>query len=196
MQPYQVRRAAIILLGIILIVFVVVQGVRFAGNLGQDDSPADIVRETTLEDFANSDSQVRLTYSGPVEGQEEFDQIRMTISRNQRSLEIIKGYGQDVAKRQRLSNTPEAYATLLRALYINNFTRSQANDLGDDARGVCFRGKRIVGEVIDSGQTVQSLWAASCGRSLGTMDARWRDILKLFEAQFPDYRDFTRDVRF
>lgn len=196
MQPFQVRRAAIILLGIILIVFVVVQGVRFAGNLGQDDSPVDIVRETSLEDFADTDSQVRLTYSGPVEGQEEFDQIRMTISRNRRTLEIISGYGQNVSKSQRLSNTPEAYAAFLRALQLNNFTQVQANDLGDDARGVCFRGKRIVGEVIDSGQTIESLWAASCGRSLGTMNARWRDILKLFESQFPDYRDFTREVRF
>ena len=197
MQPYQIRRAAIILLGIILIVFVVVQGVRIAANIGGGDSEAPATTsELTLPEYANIDSSVRLTYSGSIVARENYHQIRMSVSDSGRTLEIIRGYGNKVIKRQRLNNTQEAYQVFLRTLYLNDFANAQDNELGDEASGVCFRGDRIVGQVFESGQQVQSLWAASCDKDFGTMDAKWRDVLKLFEDQFPDYRDFTRDFRF
>ena len=194
MQPYQVRRAAIILLGIVLVVFIAVQGVRWLGRLGSggDNTPAPI--ETALIDYAQTNSSVRLTYTGPVEAREDYDQIRLTITPSQRRLEIVTGYESNVKKRQLLANDTQAYGVFLRALQINGFTSEQSNQYGDDERGVCFKGERIVGEIFESGQQTSRLWAASCSKKLGTMKAYWRDILRLFQDQFPEYKDFTKNV--
>ena len=196
MQPYQVRRAAIILLGVILLVFIAVQGVRWLGRLGSggDNLPAET--QTALIDYAQINSSVRLVYTGPVEAREDYDQIRMTITPTQRRIEIVSGYGENVKKRQFLANDSQAYGVFLRALQVNGFVEEQSGQYGDDERGVCFKGQRIVGEVFESGQSTKRLWAASCSKKLGTMKAYWRDILKLFQDQFPDYKEFTQDVDF
>lgn len=197
MQAYQIRRAAIVLLGLVLIVFAVTQTAKFLSRAG-DESSADstsLAEQRTLPDYAALDSRVRLTYTGEIEGREDYQQIRMTVSARERRLEIMNGYGQSVARSRVLANDQAAYGAFLRTLYLNNFSTVQANQLGDDERGVCFRGERIVGELFVDGERELRLWAASCDKEAGTMAARWRDVLRLFQEQFPDYRDFTRDIR-
>lgn len=181
-----------VLLLIILVVFGVTQTARFLTGGDESDSGQPSTSQLTLPDYAGLDSQVRLTYTGPIVAREDFLQIRMSVSASGRSLAIIDGYGGQVQKRQRLSNDPAAYGHFLRALYLNNFSAVQDNELGDDERGVCFKGQRIVGQLLEDDEQILRLWAASCGRELGTMNALWRDILKLFQDQFPDYRQFTR----
>lgn len=188
---------AIILLGIILIVFILVQSVRFVGRIGSDIPDSDAADATlTLPEYARLDSSVSLTYSGPIEAREDYQQIKMLVSADQRRLEIIDGYGNRVVRRQALDNDTLAYGTFLRALELNGFMDEQDNQLGDDERGVCYKGKRIVIELMASGQSLHRLWAASCDKDFGNLAGSYRDILKLFQWQFPSYDDFTDNVDF
>lgn len=199
MQPYQVRRAAVILLGIILIVFVIVQSIKWLGNISQNEpSENNLIAssDSTLVEYADNDGRAVLTYSGPIVAKEQYKQVRMTITASERRLEIISGYGEKVSRTVRLDNDLSAYTALLRALYLNGFTNSQDGQVEDDATGTCFRGKRIIGEIFDDNQNVIKLWNTTCGRKLGTMDARFQDILSLFQKQFPDYKDITRNIGF
>lgn len=196
MQGYQIRRAAVVLLGILLVIFAVTQTARFFARVASNEATQTSQVIDQLSDAETANSQVRLTYSGPIVAKEDYYQIRMTISTSQRSLEVINGYGQVVGKRRVLGNDQPAYATFLRTLKLNDFNNDRTSSLGGDERGVCFKGKRIVGEILISGESTSRLWAASCSRKLGTMDARWQDILKLFQDQFPDYDQQTKAYRF
>jgi len=197
-QGYQIRRVIIVLVAVALLVFLVaaVAGLlRNSLNGGNADATPD---DTTLvlTDYDNDTSRLRLTYDGRIIANEQRRSLRITISADERVFELLRGYDGQAVTRKTYPNTSAAYQNMIRAANFEGFATSQNNSLGDDERGVCPAGQRTIAELFDEREVVSRLWSASCGRKLGSLGGDSRALLRLFQAQIPDYRELTRGVRF
>lgn len=189
-------RRILVVIGIVAIVILAVAGiVRLAGGSDDSSDGQTLAAETTLIDYDNDTSSLRLTYQGKIVGREDYRELRFLVSANERKLEVIQGYNGSVLRRKTYRNDATAYAVLLRALNFEGFTASQGNELGDDHRGVCSRGNRTIAEVFDDNERQLKLWSASCDDEAGTLAGDDRQILRLFQNQIPDYRELVRGVR-
>ena len=148
----------------------------------------------TLGDYAGSEAVVRLTVEGEIEAKEEHRAIRITVGRARRNVEVLRGYDAEVLKSQPLDNSQAAYDEFLQALTTAGFA-NRKDAPQEDERGVCPTGRRYIYEVLDSSEEVLRLWSTSCSGKQGTLAGNASLIRTLFEAQIPDYAEFTRDVR-
>lgn len=197
-QAYQIRRTVIILLAVVLAVFAVVWMANLARRSFSSDG-ADAARDAetiVLTDYDTSSSRVRLLYDGAVISREEHRALRITVSADQRVIEILRGYDGDALKRKTYPNTLAAYQTFIRAINYEGFSSAQNNKLGDDERGICPAGRRTVTELFEDGDSILRLWSATCSRKLGTLSGDSPALLLLFKNQIPDYSELTRGIRF
>jgi hypothetical protein len=147
----------------------------------------------TLESYASTDAEVRLTIDGPVNSQQEHQQIRVTVDRSQATFEQISGYEGQVVQQQQFASNDNAFQVFLHSLGHAGFTQGNTDKSLSDERGYCPLGDRYIFELIQNGQSIERFWATSCGKPktyLGSLDL----TLSLFKAQIPKYSDLTDNV--
>lgn len=159
-----------------------------------DSTPETSTETTTAISYAEDDSEVIYTEYGGIVADEEYRAIRITVSAQARTIEILSGYDLVVADRSRLPNTSRAYEAFLHALDTTGFSEAQAG-APEREDGVCPSGKRYVFEAVVDGETDQRTWTTSCSRSEGSFAGNRSRTARLFEDQIPEYRDFVRDTR-
>lgn len=140
-----------------------------------------------LVDYIDKDnSRVVWTLQGKVVGEDQRRAIRITISSDERRIEILDGYEQTVERSKTYENTQAAYDTFLRALNLAGFTleRKVSNT---DERGVCPLGNNTIYDLQEGDNQPVHLWSSSCSSALGTAAGGTGLIQRLFQAQIPDY---------
>ena len=165
---------------------------RFSSGGESKVEPKPVENQLRLTDFADKDATLRLTTSGKITGDEEFQSIRITVTPSSRTLEVLRGYQGVVERTQSFGNNKQAYQTFLKSLDQSGFA-SQNNKFPSDETGRCPLGRRFVYELIDQNQTALRLWSNTC--ESGLFDGDGRTIRKLFELQIPEFRSATRDVK-
>jgi hypothetical protein len=187
MKKYFIGVGVVILLLILLLVFV----------LNRDDSPnkpADNTKQVSqLIDYADKNSEVSLTTVGQLVGDDQHRSIRITVSANERRLEILSGYNNQVLSTQSYENTQAAYETFLSALGGQGFTRSKKTSITDN-RSTCPTGQHYEYRVAENGEEKSNLWSVSCDKS-GNFSGRGGTIRQLFQRQIPDYNQQITDVK-
>lgn len=191
-----------ILLGAFILFAVIFFIVRLAGSGGDDNAVVESETTTVEEAFVlseqnNGNSSVRFTIVGKTNAAEDHREFRFTISQRQRRVDIIKGYDGQVLETMQLSNTPNAYQEFLYALEAEGYTtmKSEERLTVTDPRGQCSDGKMYEYKAFVNGELESDLWSVSCSSRKGTFGGDRNDIVRLFERQFPEYKDFTRGVR-
>lgn len=175
------------LLGVVgLVILVVVLIVR--GLTGNDNDKTD----KPLIEYTRTNAVMRLTIEGPVNADKVHQSVRVTIGRNEAKAEVLQGYQNIVANTITYPNNEEAYGVFLRALDLQNFNVGSKDPSLSDARGFCPDGNLYTFEIYDGGREVQRYWQTSCGE--GSFNGESGIIADLFEAQIPDYGNFTKDV--
>lgn len=185
--------------GVIVIVVIIVAAVAQLANLGNgDDTPdEDVAAVLGVSEYFDRDSEVRYTIDGPIVAREDHVALRIDISADSREIRIFKGYNNRVVESRSFENDRAAYRNFLAALAYEGFDDAEEEaDLNSNELGVCPTGRRYVTEIIDNGQTVQRLWAASCSSRFGTLDANTSRLRRLFAAQIPGdvYDNLTDDL--
>ncbi len=181
---------------IILIIILIV--LLFGGGNKSGDSSTETTntdKPTSLQDIADTDSEVRMTVAGNVRANPEYFEIQTTISRDRSTLQIIQGYEGDVIDTKTFSNNQSAFETFLRSLQKAGYMSGDDSEQLADDRGYCPLGTRYIFEIIENGETVQRYWASSCGKPetyLGNTSL----TTTLFERQIPEYDNLTRDIDF
>lgn len=170
---------------VVIITFVMI----WRGIMGREPE----AQPAPLTDYALTTTAMRLTIDGEVNTDEEHRAIRITVSRSESRVEILKGYGKEVVQGKSYESTDKAYETFLRALDLMNYTKGNNNLELEDDRGYCPEGERYIYEIIDGTDVQQRYWSTSCNREK-TFDGESNDVIKLFKKQIPDYRSFTKDV--
>lgn len=169
-------------LGVILVIFLVVALVFGRGGNTTTQSNKTIAQ---LVDYADKNSSVSLTTIGRMVGDEQRREIRVTVTPNERRLEILSGYNESVMSLQSYPNTQEAYSNFLSALGNNGFNKKRETTI-TDPRGLCPTGQRYVYDLSQDGNHISNLWNSSCNDG-SNFAGRGQTIRTLFKQQIPDY---------
>ncbi len=176
-------------LGIFLLIFVVIW-VMLRGDNGSSARPQ--TAQAQLITYAGLNSSVSVTTIGRLVGQDSHREVRISVSRNERRLEVLSGYDQNVTSSSSYVNTQSAYETFLSALGNAGFISSKKSLL--DQRGICPTGNRYIYDLSVNGQHESNLWANNCNK-LGTFRGQGSIIRSLFQDQIPDYSKQTQSVK-
>ncbi|GAC1390575.1 MAG: hypothetical protein NVSMB46_00580 [Candidatus Saccharimonadales bacterium] len=179
-------------LGIVFVlIFAIVLLVRQPSTKSSSDNPP--AQKLVLSKYANSGANVQLTISGRLVGEDKRRAVRISVNQNQRTVEILDGYGEVVERSEQFSNTQPAYDNFLHALDNAQFTRSRKIPR-DDERGTCPLGNRYNYELQVGNDVKSNLWNTSCSSAEGTFIGNGPLIRELFRVQIPDYDTFTSNV--
>lgn len=175
-------------LGLIVLTFILIVRI-FSG--GGEEGP----RPVDLTSYSTTDTVMRLTMDGPIVSDQQHQQVRITVGRDQVLFERFQGYQGDVVATKNYPNNPDAYAQFLHALEVAGYTQGDT-EAPKDERGFCPTGKRYVYEAIGDGENIVRWWSTSCSGNQGNFDGRANDVRRLFIRQVPDYNELTRRTVF
>jgi hypothetical protein len=146
-----------------------------------------------LVEYASRNSEVTLTTQGRIVGLDKFKSVRISVSAQERTIDVLTGYNGDIEKTQTLTNTEQAYDAFLHALQTADFMRTK-KALYPDERGVCPLGHRYIYDLEDDNSQILHSWSANCG-NVGTSAGRTALVRQLFQNQIPDYNKFTAGLQ-
>lgn len=191
------RYAFGVVFGIIVIVLLVV-GFNLIRNVlsPQEPRPQEQRRDKAdLLGAPNANRAARYTINGPIVGNEQHRAVRITVDRNNRTIDVIEGYEGRVIKTQSTSNTQNAYQAFVEALNGANFTR----ELNAQGRGIesqlCPMGQRYVYELGAGTSNALRTWSNSCTNDQGTFGGNRAVVQTLFQKQIPNYNQFVSGVQ-
>lgn len=173
---------ALVGLGLIILVIVLI----FHGGSKTPTPP------NKITDYATSSSFVRMTVEGPVSASETHYNAEITVSQDVTTLNIIRGYENDVTASRNYAMSPQAYSVFLHALDKAGYTKGDNNKKLADERGYCPLGKLYIFELRDGDKEVQRYWTSSCNQ--GTYHGKSSLTITLFEKQAPDYSNLAGGV--
>lgn len=153
------------------------------------------IPKVVLSDLSNSSQEVKFVTEGKIVGNEEHREIRITVSRNSRILEVVEGYENTVVSRQVFPNNQDAFQTFLSALQDAGFTKSRVLKTSTVPQGACPTGRRYWYQIIDGVDYKQSLWNTSCSSTQGTYAGKSGTVSWLFRGQIPEYDKLVRGVQ-
>lgn len=169
-----------ILIAIGLVVLTIVLIIKaFGGGGGPEQKRID------LTSYASTDAVMQLTIDGPLNADEEHRQLKITVGRDETTLDVLQGYDGQVIRSQSYQSNQVAYVNFLRALEVNGFINGDANPNFKDERGQCATGQRYIFEAVSGGEDVLRWWATSCGG--GNFKGDRNVVRTLFRNQIPDF---------
>lgn len=184
-------------LGVLGVILVVVLAVVLISRGGNDDKPPagqQGKRVVKVSEENRQGTSVSVTTQGKLVGEDQRRSIRITVSQDERRLEILTGYEEAIERTQVYPNTPSAYENFLIAIDFAGFSRERKAKTTDE-RAVCPLGRRYIYELKEYSQELIRSWSASCGTQWGTFGGKGSTIRKLFQAQIPDYNTQVKGVK-
>jgi hypothetical protein len=180
------------LLAAIVVVILLVLGIVKSFNA--TNKPVVSVSSYTLNDDKALDGVARYTVSGPVVADENYRQIIVTISKNTRSVEVLKGYSKTQEKVATLPNSPAAFKAFLGALDAAQFTSKRDIATSADPRSICVSGNKYFYEFALGSDKKVDTWTSSCSFRNGTFAGNSEGTAQIFKSQIPNYGDITNGV--
>jgi hypothetical protein len=187
------------IVGFLLVAIFVFFGVaifRSATDNPKTPDPVNTVVRKSLPEYASTDAEVSVTIVGPIIGEAEHRQIRITVSRDVRTLDVIQGYQDRVIRTKSYFNDQSAFDVFLRALNGLGFTSSKTPKVEDEFKA-CPLGTHYEYELSNTGSadTDVKLWSVSCGLDIGNFaGGPGPTIRTLFQKQIPDYKTLVEGV--
>jgi hypothetical protein len=148
-----------------------------------------------LTSYANTGSEVRMTIDGPVNADQNHQQVQVTINQSTVTFDQLQGYDGDVVNQQEYVNTETAYDVFLHAINLAGFTDGNTSSALSDERGYCALGDRYIFELIEGGNDLERLWATNCNGAAHSFDGDLPLTLDLFKAQVPNYQTLVANVQ-
>lgn len=181
------------LLGVFAAVFVLIAAIFWIVTSGDPEPSTPVERATVLTDYADSAAKVVYELRGELVAEEQRRSIRITIDRNQRLIEVLDGYQQNVMQRKTFSNNSAAFEEFVYGLSRAGFAEEQDAEF-DSEMGVCPNGNITVYKLVEDGEDVSRLWGSTCSNNDGSFDGNRRTVKDLFEDQIPGYDDIEDTV--
>lgn len=179
----------VIVLLLLVVILIVRSGPSEPISTAQTGKP-----QVNLGEYEAKPATAVFTVRGQITADETRRAIRISVSQQERVIEILDGYDESVLSRHTFPNNSEAYRVFLSALSSAGFTREQETEIKDE-RGVCPFGRRYVYKLQDGSTQAFRTWSTSCRREQGSFGGNSGVVRRLFEQQIPDYRTVTRGIR-
>lgn len=106
--------------------FIIIMVVIFGGGKKQPTPSGPVLKP--LPEYASTTAAVSFTTDGIVNGDELHRSIRITVSANQRELDVLQGYNPQVISSKTFTNNQDAYTVFLKAINNSNFLAKQKKD--------------------------------------------------------------------
>ncbi len=186
--------AAVIILLIILLVGVIAIKIS-TGN--KKSNKVETVQESRPYDLVgNAESNSVTVYvERGITADENHYSISMTVSADNRTIRVMKGYQNVEDKSEGLPNNIEAYRTFLQALDRYNFTSWREDKSGYGWREACpaQKGYRFI--LRDQATEQFNRWYAFCNSvRYGGYGGKVNYVYTLFKNQFPNYGEVTSGI--
>lgn len=177
----------LITIGLLILVIVLI--IR-AGPNGSQVAPKSTKE---LASYSNTDSEVVLTNSGPINAVSLHREIRITVDADKVTYEVISGYSGNVTKKSSFSNTEDSYENFLRALGHAGFMLGKDDPALENEQGYCPLNHRYVYELNNEGEQIERFWSTDCGNPK-TFEGNSTLVQTLFQAQVPEYDQISANV--
>ena len=171
----------LVVTGLIWLLVVLFQSVFSNGN-----STTSTVTKVNLTSYANTDAAATLYIDGQVVANQEHNAVRITVDRNQASIEVIKGYDGQVVAQQVFPNTQASYLQFLSALDKAGYTKGDSDPALQNDAGSCPLGSRYIYTLTDGSKEVLHYWTTSCSNAGGTYGGSSSLTRQLFMLQIPE----------
>lgn len=150
------------------------------------------LRPIDVGSYANTDASATLLIDAPTNIDQDHRQIKITVSRDQNKIDVIKGYEGDVIESHTYANNSAAFGAFLQSLKLLNF--SNGVRVPKDYRGYCPQGQRYVYTFNDGTNDLFSYWSTSCSGQ-GTFKGEAGGVQDLFFRQVPadDFDQITSE---
>lgn len=168
-----------ILIAIGLVVLTIVLIIKAFGGGGPEQKRID------LTSYAGTDAVMQMIIDGSLNSDEKHRQVKITVGRDETTMDVIQGYEGQVIRSQTYKNNQTAYGNFLRALEVNGYINGDPNPNLKDERGQCATGQRYIFEALSGGEDVVRWWATSCGG--GNFKGDRNTVRTLFRNQIPDF---------
>lgn len=166
---------------------------------GSDTQPRDAVRPVNISDYATTNVQVRMAVRGPINSNQEHQDLQITVGQNETIGELLDGYQGGVNRSTQTANNAVSYKAFLSALHNLGFTNRKLPPKGVQYDGACPTGNRYTFSFIgDDAHTPPSTWTTSCSAKLGTFAGQLSQVRNLFEDQLPSdqFQALTKNTSF
>jgi hypothetical protein len=147
------------------------------------------VNTYTLTDPGAVDTIVRYRITGPVVADENYRELRITASKNSRTIELLKGYGGSIEKSVTYPNTPESYRAFLGALEAAKFAMTKSDYASPNLATTCVTGSKYFYELSSASGKPVDTWRSSCNTNHGNFAGDAENIAELFRVQLPGYNE-------
>lgn len=178
-----------------MIVFGIIAVILFARSADNGQNTQVGKQAVKVSDHINNQSKVEYTKYGSLVADEQRRTLRITVTENERTIEILKGYNEMVETRKTYPNNQDSYNVFMRSLDVAGFTREKKSKISDPV-GACPSGYRFEYKLKQLNEDVSSLWNNSCQTMEGTLANSGAAIRTIFEKQIPDFKDVLRGVKF
>jgi hypothetical protein len=174
-------------------VVVVLLVISLFRSLGDTSTTTSTTSSYSFDDTSASDSIVRYRIEGPVVADENHREVRITVSKSARTIDIIKGYKGTVEKTETYPNNEQAYQAFLGALEAARFTYNRG-EITADTSTTCVTGSKYHYELTDLGQKKVDTWTTSCSVEQGNFAGNHQAVADLFRKQIPNYSKLTTGI--
>lgn len=172
----------LVMLGMVWLVILLFQRV-FLGGSGQTAKPR---QNLSLVSYANTDAVTSLYIGGPIVVDQNFTAYRIAVDKNQSTIEVMRGYDQQVVAQQAFTNNTAGYQAFLSALNRVGFTKGRINPELQDYGGSCPFGNRYVFTLTDGQEQIINFWTTNCSGGGGTYQGHSLQTRRLFLNQIPN----------
>ncbi len=186
-------------IGIIIIALLAITAILVLARPSKQKPPrtGSTQAETVLATNYENDDNASLVWErqGPVVGEDQRRAIRVTITRNRRTIEIVDGYNNTIATQHQFDSNPAAFSTFVRALDYAGFGKLRGGKPADE-RGACPLLTTTVYKLMDGGKQVLRSWSDTCANSDGSFGGQPTTVLRLFRNQITDFDKITTGITF
>jgi hypothetical protein len=176
------------------IIIVALLAIFLIVNRGSNDSNAPRTKGASqLARYSGEDSSVSYTIQGKIVGDDQYRSIRITVSQDERRMDILSSYDDTIQKTESFDNTLSGYTVFLNALDRAGF-RANRKSAVSDFKGMCPLGNRYIYTLSTNDGELINTWSDSCQRADGTFAGNPSLIRRLFQNQINDYGKLTKGV--
>lgn len=175
------------------IAIAVIVGIVLIRNTLRGDAP--VTRTTDLVAEVTPNTVLRMRMDGPVVANEDRRSVQIDIGPRERTAAYLKTFEDITGQRATYRNNDLAFEELVKALAIAGFSTRNIR-FEDDHNGECASGRVYHFDLIEDGLTKRSLWTNSCNQNIGTFGGNASAVIRLFQAQIPDYNDLIKGSDF
>lgn len=157
-------------------------------------TPTTVTPVKSLVSYATTDADVVMLIDGPVQSDQTHQSLRITVGRDQNTIELMNGYEGEVLNRESFPSNSTAYAAFLKALDKAGFNSPVSKSISTDERGYCPLRNRFIYTIEENGAQKQRAWTTSCGT--GNYTGVQSLTRRLFINQIPteSFNDMLRGV--